>query len=318
MTDARARRRARLAEELAELGLPLRDDAVCDLLLDEIDHALRPTVHERRVASSGSIVEPRSHPDRWSAETELDIVREPVADHDVEAARRFADGLSCWLVRRSDGEDQWVMFDRPAGSERDLVVMASAFDATLVQRHPSGWVRVVDGFGVLRWDGLSWRLERHVSTWIDVVTGAGTDGDPTVLEALLEFAVHDLGSLGVGAILIYRPDAEPGPQVEERLPAPPALHIRTAFHLAPLRHALTFLDGAAVFDREGVLQLLGVRVVPSATAEQQVDALGGTRHTSARRYSFDDPNATVIVVSEDGPVSVLRAGEIIARTPIRQ
>ena len=38
------------------------------------------------------------------------------------------------------------------------------------------------------------------------------------------------------------------------------------------------------------------------------------RHTSGRRYSFDDPAATVIVVSEDGPVTVLRNGELIGRS----
>jgi hypothetical protein len=35
------------------------------------------------------------------------------------------------------------------------------------------------------------------------------------------------------------------------------------------------------------------------------------RHTSARRYSFDEPESTVIVVSEDGPVSVLRKGALL-------
>ena len=34
------------------------------------------------------------------------------------------------------------------------------------------------------------------------------------------------------------------------------------------------------------------------------------RHTAARRYSYDDPGATVIVVSEDGPVTVFRNGEV--------
>ena len=29
------------------------------------------------------------------------------------------------------------------------------------------------------------------------------------------------------------------------------------------------------------------------------------RHTSGNRYSFDDASATVIVISEDGPVTVL-------------
>ena len=71
----------------------------------------------------------------------------------------------------------------------------------------------------------------------------------------------------------------------------------------------------AVFDVEGVLRQLGVRLVPSPYAETEVDALGGTRHTSGVRYSHDDPTATVIVVSEDGPVSVLRAGEVLRLGP---
>jgi hypothetical protein len=285
------------------------------LLLDDIDHALRPTVHERRVASVGAVIDPRAEPARWSSETELDIVRVAIAHADLDAARRFADGLSSWLLRRSDGEDEWLMFDRPAGSERDLVVLADAFEATIVQRHPSGAVRIVGEFGVLRWDGLSWHLEPPVSAWIDVFSACGIAGDAGVMEALLEFAVHDLGSLGIGAILIYRPSGEPGPVVEERLSLPPPLQIRTALHLAPLRHALRYIDGAAVFDHDGVLRQLGVRVVPSPAAEQQVDPLGGTRHTSARRYSFDDAEATVIVVSADGPVTVFRRGAIVGHSP---
>jgi DNA integrity scanning protein DisA with diadenylate cyclase activity len=74
------------------------------------------------------------------------------------------------------------------------------------------------------------------------------------------------------------------------------------------------VDGAAIFDVDGVLRQLGVRLVPSNEAEQNVDAFGGTRHTSARRYSHDDPLATVIVVSEDGPVSVLRNGAVLGRS----
>jgi DNA integrity scanning protein DisA with diadenylate cyclase activity len=81
--------------------------------------------------------------------------------------------------------------------------------------------------------------------------------------------------------------------------------------LAPLRHALAQIDGAAIFDADGVLHDLGARLVPSLEAESGVDRLGGMRHTAARRYSYDDPTATVLVVSEDGPVTVLRAGEVL-------
>jgi len=311
-----ARRLRRLAEELEESGLgPGGSEAFRAILLEEVDHAVRPAVHERRIASSGTILDPGSDPDSWTAGTQLDIVRTPVGPGPLDAARRFVDGLSSWLLRRSDAAgDEWMLFDRPAGSERDLVVLADVFDATIVQRHASGVVRIVVGFGILRWEGLTWHHEPPLSTWVDTATAGGFLGDPDVVEAMLRLAVHDLGSLGIGALLVYRPDDGPGSLFEERLPAPPALHIRTASHLAPLRHALSQIDGAAVFDTEGVLRHLGARLVPSARAETVVGALGGTRHTSALRYSHDDATATLIVVSEDGPVSVVRNGTVLGRS----
>lgn len=305
----------RLAEELDEIGLRIEGtDALRELLLREIDYALRPVVHERHAVSGGTIVEPMSDPATWASAAELEITRGPV-DQPLSDARRFADGFSSWLMRRIDGSNEWMVFDRPAGSERDLVVLAGVFDATIVQRHPIGSVRVVGKFGVLRWQGYGWHHEPPVESWIDSVRASSEHGNPEVLEAVLKFAVHDLGSRGIGALLIYRPDAEPGPPVEERLPTPPPLRIRRASHLAPLRHAIAQVDGAAVFDAEGVLRQLGVRLVPSSAAEATVDALGGTRHTSGRRYSYDDPQATVVAVSEDGPVSVLRKGEVLGRSP---
>ncbi|MDQ2727273.1 MAG: diadenylate cyclase [Actinomycetota bacterium] len=84
--------------------------------------------------------------------------------------------------------------------------------------------------------------------------------------------------------------------------------------MAPLRHALGQVDGAAVFDVDSILLRIRVRLVPSRAAELNVGALGGTRHTSGRRYSYDDPLATVVAVSEDGPVSILRRGEVLGRS----
>jgi hypothetical protein len=314
-TEGRLRR---LAEELEEVGLVLdADERHRHLLLTEVDHALRPVVHERRIPSTGSILEPASDPATWEAGTELTIVHGPI-QQDVEDSRRFADGLSSWLIRRLDGDDEWCVFDRPSGSERDLVVISAVLDGVVVQRHPTGAVRVVGGQGVLRWDGLDWRLEPPLDVWIGALVGAGAgvDGDGHVLTALLEFAVHDLGSRGIGATLVYRPDGDDAPAaVEARLPTPPPLQITRATTLAPLRHALGQVDGAAVFGPGGVLEQLGVRLAPSPEAEGSVAGLRGMRHTSGRRYSYDDPTATVVVVSEDGPVTVFRAGEVLGTSP---
>jgi hypothetical protein len=314
-----AGRLRRLVEELEESGLRLEGtEAFREMLLQEIDQALQPPVHERRVASTGSILEPTSDPATWSRGTQLDLTRGAVRDQPLHDARRFADGISSWMLRCTNGTTEWLVFDRPAGSERDLVVLANVFGATIVQRHPAGAVRVVGSFGVLRWRGYGWHHEPPVRHWLDAVAACPVHGDPEVLEAMLEFAVHDLGSLGIGSLLIYRPvdapEAPGRPVVEERLPTPPPLHIRRATHLGPLRHALGQIDGAAMFDADGVLRQLGVRLVPSRAAEANVEAFRGTRHTSGRRYSHDDPLATVIAVSEDGPVSVLRNGAVLGRS----
>ena len=316
MSGQEAGRLRRLDEELAESGVRLGgSEQFRDMLMQEIDIALRPAVHERRVPSSGTILEPRSDPDTWAPGTLLEFYRKPLGEQPLASARRFADGLSSWILRRTDDANEWIILDRPAGSERDLVVIAEVLDTTIVQRHPAGTVRVVGPFGVLRWEGFTWHHEPPVRSWIDAVQTCSAYGDPEILEALLEFAVHDLGSLGIGALLVYRADAGSPPTVEERLPTPPPLQIRRPAHLAPLRHALAQVDGAAIFDAGGVLRQLGVRLVPSAVAEETVDAFGGTRHTSGRRYSRDDPKATVIAVSEDGPVTVFRNGAIQGRSP---
>ena len=305
----------RLREELGEAGLVLDlSDNIDALVLEEIDGALRPPTHERRVPSRGTIIEPQTDPSSWAPGTELDITRAPLRGQPLDAARRYTDGISSWLLRRIDGEDEWVVFDRPAGSERDLVVVAEVFDATLVQRHPAAGVRVVGSFGVLRWQLHRWHYEPPVARWFDAKTACTGVGDRVALRSLLEFAVHDLGALGIGALLVYGPDEQQRVRLEPRLPEPPPLDVHRATHLAPLRHALAQVDGAAIFDEKGVLRHLGVRLVPSADAEATVEGLGGMRHTSARRYSRDDPQAVVVVVSEDGPVTIFRDGDVVARS----
>lgn len=313
--EARLRR---LAEELGELGVQLPPGAPGAVLLGEIDYALRPVTHERRVPSYGAVVDPTRPDATWGDATELRVSHRDLGALAESDARRFADGLSTFVVRhtgagRGPGREL-VVFDRPAGSERDLVVLAAATGGTLVQRHPSGLVRIVDRTGVLRGDGLRWHREPPVDAWIDAVGACSGTGRRDVLTALLEFAVHDLGARNVGALLIYRPEAATGRNVEMRLAEPPPLDVLRPADLAPLRHVLAQIDGAAVVDRNGILRQLGVRLVPSEAAEADVDGFGGMRHTSALRYSVDDPEATMIVVSEDGPVTVLRHGRIMGRS----
>ncbi len=285
-----------------------------ELLVDELDYALRPPRHERRVPSYGSFVLPTEPEAVWAERTTLDVSVRPAPERADDEIRRYANGLSSWTIRDAGGVNALVVFDRPASSERDLVVLAEATGATVVQRHPAGVVRLVGPFGVARWDGVGWQTGSPVAELVSRSSGGLDRQESNVLAELLRFAVHDLGSGSVGSLLVLAL-AEPDPvSFEVRLGVPPPLRVGRPGDLGPLLHVLGQVDGAAVFDREGTLRQLGVRLVPSRRAEREVAPLRGTRHTSARRHSHDNPCAVVVVVSDEGPVSVFRGGEEVSRT----
>ena len=139
----------RLTEELSEVGLVLDGSQPWhEIALREISYALRPRIHERYVPSFGAIIAPTTDPSTWEEQTGLIIERGLITHSTDGSARRYADGIASWNLRHADGTYEWVTLDRPAGSERDVVVIATTLGATVVQRHPSGIVRVVGDFGV--------------------------------------------------------------------------------------------------------------------------------------------------------------------------
>jgi hypothetical protein len=306
----------RLAEELEDEGIPaLQATPDPDVLVDELDYALRPPSHEGRVPSYGALVLPTVEAERWEEVTQVGVSLRQATDRADDEVRRYADGAASWAVRTAEGITGFAVFERSNASERDLVVVAEATGATVVQRDRTGKVRLVGPFGVARWDTRTWHLEPPVSSWLERASCGIDDAGTAVLFELLRFAVHDLGASHVGALLVLRPGAAIPPSFELRMPTPPPIQVGHPADLAPLFHVLGQVDGAAVFDETGVLRHLGVRLVPSTTAESDVPAYRGTRHTSALRYSHDDPDAVVIAVSEDGPVSVFRNGSMVGHSP---
>ena len=122
MTPGRLRR---LTEELVDehLGAIERSSAP-EALVDEIDYALRPPRHERRVPSYGAFVVPSTPIADWSAGTGLDISIVEVADRPDDELRRYADGLTSWAVRGPDGIDAYVVFDRAAKGAQAYMAFA--------------------------------------------------------------------------------------------------------------------------------------------------------------------------------------------------
>lgn len=257
----------RLREELDELDPSilgsLEDPSP---MLEELAYAIRPRVHERRVPSYGAIVRPSIKSKRWAEGTRISVAHRRVEDLADSAVRRFADGVTSFVVRGSAGVNDLVVFDRSVGSERDLTIVAEAAGATVVQRHPSGVVRAAGPFGVLRLLGFDWQLEPPVSRWLDMSTCVMKPLSHDVLKRMLRFAIHDVAARHVGATFVIAPDGKLNGVVERRYGRPPDFRIDRPSDLAPLYHVLGQVDGAAVFDHSGMLIELGVRLIPSVAA----------------------------------------------------
>lgn len=306
----------RLADELADEGVPALDAAPDPVgALVELAYALRPQLHEGRVPTYGVLVPPvtpvfdREH--RIGADT-IDLI--DVARLDVQFARRFADGVTSFAVRAGDTITHIAGFGRNMADEYDLVGLQARLGGLIIQRHPGGQVRVFGPHGVVRWNGITWHHDAPVDAWVDRLATVTGDLPIDGVRPLLRFAIHELGGRRIGATLIWRPTAHPPPErrLEPLVHHAPRLRLGHVGEEAAIAQALSQTDGAAIFDDEPALVALGIRLGPSTEAQAEVAAMSGMRHTSALRYSFDDPHAVVIVVSGDGPVTLMHAGSAIA------
>lgn len=304
----------RLADELAEEGVPAIDDATDRVaVLVELAYALRPQRFEGRVPTYGALIAPDDADIAASVSRDVSVDLIDVAELDLQFARRFADGVTSFAVRDTDGIGRLACFGRNMADEYDLVRLQSALGGTIVQRHPGGQVRLFGPRGVVRWDGVAWRCDPPVEAWVERLAPVAGIADVSRIRPLLRFAVHELGARRIGATLIWRPcDTELPPNRHEPLVRhAPRLRLDNVGEEAALAQALAQTDGAAVFDAEPALVALGLRLAPSPAAEREVAALHGMRHTSALRYSHDVTDAVVIVVSDSGPVTVMYGGEPI-------
>ncbi len=305
----------RLADELRDEGIPALEGAPHRVAaLVELAYALRPQDHEGRVPSYGALLLPSA--DDGSVEVHapdaaVDLI--DVRDLDVQFARRFADGVTSFAVRSSDAIDHLACFGRNMADEIDLVGLQSAIGGIVIQRHPGGQVRVFGPAGVMRWNGTRWLHDAPVDAWIRRLESMVPEVPVDRMRPLLRFAVHELGGRRIGATLVWSPSGQEATNArhEPLVHNAPTLHLGSLGEEGALAQALALTDGAAMFDASVVLVALGVRLAPSAAAEKAVPAMRGMRHTSALRYSFDDPEAIVIVVSEAGPVTLMHAGRAI-------
>lgn len=307
----------RLADELVDDGVMISvDDAIRHVVLEELDHCRRAPVFEGRQPTYGAmILSPDGTQNRRQALNDhiaFDVI--PL-DGDPMLARTYADGRSSYLMRDVEGHVALACFERSMLFEVDLVHLQQLTGGVIVQRTPVlDVVRIFVENAVISWDGRNWQSRPTASSLRNALaSGMPELGDR--LADVAELAIHWLAPSRVGAtIVIGHGELDFGGLDVSTAARTPALSVSNRRHFAALVAVLRQHDLAVVVDNDGVIRKMAVGLRWTDDAETAVDNHRGMRHRSAQRYSYDQADVTVVVVSEDGPVTFYRHGAVLATT----
>jgi len=309
------RRRLRLSVELADeqVGFIPHDapDELRDALLDELVKARYPGLHEGRVATYGCIVVP----DGVDVETVLPMFGTPITlaaqtPIDDPILRTMARGKTTFLVRTIHGPVALV--EMAVDREVETVRLVRRTGVFVLQRTPAAEIKAFGVDEVWEHANDTWSSRPYAESRLAELRGFTGRGSIQVTANLLDLCVHLLSDRGIGATLVWLLDdresvpAALSARAGSALPA--ELSVARTEHLEAIAALLDGVDGACLVAADGRVLRVGAHLAATDDARRFVPAEDGTRHTSARRFSFDEPYALVFVVSVEGRVTVYSDG----------
>lgn len=271
-----------------------------DHLADEVEYALFPTVHEGKEPSYGCIITNDLTTNKSGVLAVKGLPRDTV--------RQLSDGISSFAIGSKGILDRLFLCDFSVQDELQLIALAVDWKGILIHRKAQGEVRVYTLTGVHVFSSGQWNLRPYSIFVRKKVSETVPQADWGILSNILDFCFHSLSPSRVGATILWWLDTNSCPPTGKVDLAQAGLRIHYVSHNSALRSILRQHDGATVVAPNGEVMSLGYQLRYSQTSVDLIPEIGGTRHTSAKRYSFDEPNAVLFVVSEDGPVSVFSDG----------
>ncbi|MBL8678569.1 MAG: DNA integrity scanning protein DisA nucleotide-binding domain protein [Myxococcales bacterium] len=296
-------------------------------LLEEFSRAYNYELHERRCSRYGAILAGSGELDGASGVSFVE------ATDDV--ASKLANGVDSFVlreelqvvgstqetrlrdsrkIRNKGNRRRLAIVDPPLVDLDQCVEFCYKHRVALIRREESGTIWFV-------LDGEISRLEHQTLTRFDnpmvdaefAKLFSDFPGWEDTFADALRFATCDVVPYNAGTTLVLCPTEELARDEVKKQSNQSSIGLRIGSRAdrRVLANYLAQMDGATILDNELNVVAVGVQLVPSDEAVRNVvaDPRHGTRHSSAARYSYDNPALIVVVVSQDGPISVFRSGK---------
>jgi len=324
-------RRSLIKTELDESGFYFfGSDTLDELLLQEIEHVISVPVHEGRRPRYGCIM--------VSDREGLVLAHEPKdvsPSLPLEIARPLADGCFSFVLR-TPKTAQLVRLSRSFADEYGLFGVRDDFlrafpinaippwDMGIVQRSESGVIRVMGPRNIAIRKHESWTKKEYKYAYmqgIDISCRLHPE-ESFILRELISLAVHGLSAQGVGCTIVYKRTEGKFDSIEPlgEYAISDVEYMRvddSRWHNAIIE-LLAQKDGAVLVQKNGTIEMIGARL-KDCNIQEMLPSRGGTRHSSAKRYSAAYPDCIVLVISSDGPVTIYSSGvKVEPRDPLEE
>lgn len=280
-----------------------------DEIAAELACCLDPFIHEQCVRPYGAIVaREMPHVGRLGTLISTDAV-EP------DVIRSLADGCHSVVLSVKGEPLRLLLLNESMNTDQDYASHAVWVDGVIICNDASGVVRIVTDSSVTLVEGRRWIAKNLVFEAAEDIVDVVPAADIRLVRRLLELTHHRISAHRVGATLLYLLADNPRPTTrrsEGVALGAVGVSVLNESEDPLWSHQARYRDGALLIAHDGRLLAANVIMRSSLSSESAVAPIGGTRHTSAARHTYDCPDVLAFVVSTDGPVTVFSDGKRIA------
>lgn len=283
-------------------------------ILEEIRCALNPDLHEGRIPPYGSILCPGELPnDLVDKRYSPDII-------DKTFIRGAADGRKTFIVYSGSEEPELCSMGEDYGTELALINLSRSCFGLVLKRRDSGLTTLVYRQNVYTIRNRQWLRRKPILGMTSAIRQHYAAIDSNITRRILELCCYILSPLGIGTTLVWFMHEPSATESSLWAECPDMRHLgllaQEQEHYQTIAHLARHQDGAFLLGPKSDIRSLGAHLKYSPETAARVSPYRGTRHTSAKCYSFEHERALVFVVSEDGYVSVFSDGFKISDSPL--